>query len=46
MKFESKRGHNEEKCKNNVLQLKEHIFFTALFWLVPWLCIAKMSCTA
>jgi hypothetical protein len=32
--------------KNDVLELNKRIFFTALFWLVPWLCIAKMICTA
>jgi hypothetical protein len=33
--------------KKHVLQFeKKHIFFTALFWLLLWLCILKMICKA
>jgi hypothetical protein len=31
--------------KKSILQLKKHIFLTALFWLLLWLCISKMICT-
>jgi hypothetical protein len=45
MRFESRRGQNEIK-KYAFCNLKECIFFTALFKLVPWLCISKMICKA
>jgi hypothetical protein len=41
MRFESKKGSNE---KNMFLNMKKHIFFTALSWLVLWLCNSKMIC--
>jgi hypothetical protein len=36
----------EKNEKKNVLQFEKHIFFIALFWLVIWLCISKISCRA
>jgi len=36
-----KMKKNEKNC---VLQFEKGIFFTALFWLAPWLCIPKMTC--
>jgi hypothetical protein len=37
LQFEKKHGLQFEK---------KHIFFTALFWLLLWLCILKMICKA
>jgi len=47
MRFENKKMKNEKKReKNTFYNSKKHIYFTALFWLVLWLCIAKMICKA
>jgi hypothetical protein len=32
--------------KNALCNTKKCIFFTALFWLLLWLCVSKMICTA
>jgi hypothetical protein len=39
-----KMKKNEKK--NAFFNLKKRIFFTALFWLLLWLCISKMICRA
>jgi hypothetical protein len=43
MRFENKRGQNEEKC---ILQLIKTYFLYFFFWLVLWLRICKMICKA
>jgi hypothetical protein len=32
--------------KDDFYNLKKRIFFTALFWLVVWLCISRTICRA
>jgi len=36
----------KKKEKNTICNLKKRIFFTAIFWLLLWLCISKMICKA
>jgi hypothetical protein len=36
----------EKNEKKSVLQFEKSIFFTALFWVLLWLCISKMICKA
>jgi hypothetical protein len=43
MHWWSRSDQNEEKCKKTLFATqKKLIFFTALFWLLLWLCISKM----
>jgi hypothetical protein len=37
---EIRRAKMKKNEKNHILQLKKCIFFTALFWLLLWLCKA------
>jgi len=47
MRFESRRGQNEEKWeKNAFLKFGKRFFFTVLFWLVLSLRNSKVICKA